>query len=238
MTDKLLLTTSLGRAVESEDFEHNRISGDEGELVKEVVLVLIGPSVNVIRLDLDLEGPVRLSNLVAVLIPLGEFHNRHGTGMVRNLVQMLADRLSSAGVLHLTKDVRPSVLEEVEGSLSVEGEHDEPVSGGHAISKELHAVTWSGVSHVGDGSCEFGDSHDGVLAALEDTGVWGVVGRDVLHQCGGANGMGSLDPAFGHGVGDSVEGQVHILLEEGLKLLTNEELLGSIVHLDHSPDHR
>ena len=56
---------------------------------------------------------------------------------------MLADGLSGTVVVHLSKNVRPSVLEEVERWLSIEGKHGEPVSRGHAVSKELHTVTWS-----------------------------------------------------------------------------------------------
>jgi len=237
MTDQLLFAVMLGRTVVTEDLEHNRISGDIGQLVKEVILVLVGPAIDVIRLNLDLERPVRFFDFVTVLIELGELHNGHATCMVRHLVQVLANGLSGARVLHLTKDVRPSVLEEVEGGLSIEGEHSEPVSGSHTVSKELHAVAWGSVSHLWHSSGELGDSHDGVLAALEDTRVGGVVGRNELHKRSGTDGMGSLFPARWHGVRDTVEGQVHILLEEAIEFLTNEELLGGSVFKDVSPDH-
>jgi len=141
-SDMLLLTTELGRGVISEDFEHSGVRLDDGELVMEVVLVGISPAVNIIRLDIDLEGPVMILNLITVLIELGKFHDGHGAGEVGNFGQMLTDGLSSALVVHFSKDVGPSVTEEVEGRLSVEGEHSEPVSGRHTVSEELHSVAW------------------------------------------------------------------------------------------------
>lgn len=82
VTNEFFLTAMLRRHVVTKDLEHNSVGWNEGELVEEVILVLIGPSINIIRLALDLERPVRLLFLVAILVKLSELHNRHGTGMV------------------------------------------------------------------------------------------------------------------------------------------------------------
>jgi len=88
---------------------------------------------------------------------------------------MLADGLSSAFVVHFEKDVRPTVFEEVERSLSIESEHGEPVTGGHTVSQALHAVAWGSLGILGSGLRELRDSHDHMLAALEGTSV-GAIG--------------------------------------------------------------
>ena len=75
-----------------------------------------------------------------------------------------------------------------------------------------------------------------MLAALEDTSVRSVVGGDELHESGGTTGMSLLYSAWGHGVGDSIEGQVHVLLEEASELVTDEESLGGVVSVDTLPD--
>jgi len=49
--------------------------------------------------------------------------------------------------------------------------------------------------------------------------------------------MSSLNSVSGHGVRDSVEGQVHVLLEESAEFGSNEELLGSSILKDFLPDH-
>lgn len=124
----LLWAVELRRAVVGENLEHGGVLGDNLELFVELVLVSISPAVNIIRLNIDLEGPVRVLLFVAKLIEFGQLHDRHSAGMVGNLVQMFTDRFSSTVVIHLSENVSPSVSEEVEGRLSIESKHGEPVS--------------------------------------------------------------------------------------------------------------
>ena len=67
--------------------------------------------------------------------------------MVGHFRQMLSNGLTGALILHFSEDVRPTVFEEIERGLAVEGEHGKPVRRGHAVSEELHAVAWSSVGH-------------------------------------------------------------------------------------------
>ena len=122
-----LVITVLGWAVVAEDSEHNGVYWHNCKLILEVVLEGVGPAIDIERLDINLERPVRVLLLVAILIVLSELHNGHGAGVVRNFVQVLANRLSSAVVIHLLEDVGPTILEEVEGRLSIEGKHGEPI---------------------------------------------------------------------------------------------------------------
>lgn len=119
--------TVLGRAVVAENSEHDGVYWHNLELILEVVLESVSPAIDIVRLDIDLERPVRVLLLVAVLIVLGQLHNGHGTGVIGNLGQVLANRLSGAVVIHLLEDVGPTILEEVEGRLSIEGKHGEPI---------------------------------------------------------------------------------------------------------------
>ena len=75
MTDESLVTTVLRRHIVTEDLEHDGVCGNEAQLIEEVVLILIGPSVDIIGLNFDLEGPVWLVLFVAKLVKLGELHN-------------------------------------------------------------------------------------------------------------------------------------------------------------------
>ena len=77
-----LLAVEFGRAVVGEDFEHGGVRRNNLELLVEVVLVLISPSIDVIGLNIDLERPVRVLLLVAKLIEFGQLHDRHSSGMV------------------------------------------------------------------------------------------------------------------------------------------------------------
>jgi len=156
--------------------------------------------------------------------------------MVGHFRQMLSNGLTGALILHFSEDVRPTVLKEVEGGLAVERKHGKPVSGGHAVSEEFHAVTWSSVGHNWLSLRELGNSHDSVLAASEDASVWGVWRCNELHQSSRANWMRSLDSSNGHGVRDGVEREVHVLLEEALELGSDVEWLGSAVLNDILPD--
>ena len=102
MSNQSFLTALLGRDIESKNLEHNCVGWDDGELVLEVVLVLIGPTVNVVRLNLDLERPVGLSYFVTKLVELGKLHDGHGTWEVCNFSQMLTNGLSGTIVVHLS----------------------------------------------------------------------------------------------------------------------------------------
>ena len=75
MTDESFFSTVLRGHIVSEDLKHYGVCRDKANLIEEVVLVLVGPTVDVIGLDLNLEGPVGLGLLVAKLVILSEFHN-------------------------------------------------------------------------------------------------------------------------------------------------------------------
>ena len=84
-SNESFFATSLRWWVKTEDLEHYGVSGDRSNLVTEVILELIGPAVDVVRLNLNLEGPVVIINFFAVLVELRELHDRHGTSEVSNL---------------------------------------------------------------------------------------------------------------------------------------------------------
>ena len=73
--DELLLTTLLRRRVECEDLEQHRVHWDHLELITEVVLELVSPAVDIVGLKLQLEGPVGLMLLVAVLVEHADLHD-------------------------------------------------------------------------------------------------------------------------------------------------------------------
>lgn len=75
VSNEFLFATLLGGTVVTENLEHNCVRRNNGKLVLEIVLVLIGPAVDVIGLNLDLEGPVVVLNGVTVLIELGKLHD-------------------------------------------------------------------------------------------------------------------------------------------------------------------
>jgi len=215
---------------------HCSVGGDLSELLKEVVLVCVGPPVDIVGLDINLERPVVVDNLITVLVELGQLHNRHGTDVVGNFGQVLANALASALVVHLYQDVGPTVLVEVEGGLSVKGEHCEPVTGVHSIAEAFDGVAWDGLRDLGVSNGELGGSHDSMLEALETTGVWAVGMSNELYLGDSAHGVSSLYSPKGHGVCDGIKGVVHVLVEKELKLLSDEELLGGSVLDDVVPD--
>lgn len=126
--NQVLFTALLRRSIEREDLEHDSVHRDNCKLVLEVVLILISPTVDIVGLDLKLEGPVRLLLLVAVLIKLGQLHDTGATNMICHTGQVFSNGLSSALVVELTQDGHPTVLEEVERFLAIEGEHSQDVS--------------------------------------------------------------------------------------------------------------
>ena len=231
-----LVVAELGWAVVPVHSEHSGVLGHDLELLVEVILVLVSPAVDVIGLDIDLEGPVWVFLFVSKLIEFGKFHDRHGTSMVCDLSQVLSDGLTGAVVVHFFEDVRPAVPEEVEGRLTVEGKHGKPISRGHAIAEELHTVAWGSLGGLRSRLRELRDSHDGMLAASEDTSVGSVVSGDELNQCADASWVGFLDSAHWHLIRDRVERQVHILIEESLELIANKESLRRVITVDALPD--
>ena len=126
--NQLVFAAELGRLIKCKHLEHYCVHWNYSHLVLEVVLILISPTVDIIGLDLKLEGPVRLLLLVAVLIKLGQLHDTGATNMICHTGQVFSNGLSSALVVELTQDGHPTVLEEVERFLAVEGEHSQDVS--------------------------------------------------------------------------------------------------------------
>lgn len=113
-TDEVVLATKLGRLVVGLNLEDGSVGVELGKLILEVVLVLIGPSIDIIRLKLNHERPVGLVLLLAVLIEKRHLHEGRGTDVVGGISEPFTVSLAEALILRLTKDVAPSVLEEVE----------------------------------------------------------------------------------------------------------------------------
>ena len=168
----------LDWAIVSDNPEHHSVHGDYRKLVLEVILVSIGPAIDVVGLNFDHEGPVRMRLLPAILVKLGQLHDGHGACMVRNLVQMLTNCLSGTVVVHLPQNIGPSVLEKVEGWLSVESKHCEPIGGGHAVSEEFDSVARCSLWSFRRRQRELRDSVNGVFASSENAGVGSVVCGD------------------------------------------------------------
>ena len=126
--DKVVFAILLRRGVKGEDLEHDRVPGNRLNLVLEIVLIFVGPSKDIVRLKLQLEGPVRVLFFVAILVELGHFHDGGATDVIGHRSQVLANGVLGTYVVHLTKDSDPSVLEEVERRLAVERKHCKDVS--------------------------------------------------------------------------------------------------------------
>ena len=169
--DHLIFTTALGRRIVSVYLEHNRVVRNDRQLVLEVVLVVISPSIGIIRLNFDLERPVRLWLCVSILIVHGEVLDGRGTDEISCSGNMFSKGLSSALIHWLTYDSRPSVLKVVERLLAVKREHGVPVGGSHAISVELDTVAWNSFHFVRHSHSLFSNAHDAVLSSSEDASV-------------------------------------------------------------------
>jgi len=113
-TDEVVLAAKLGRLVVGLNLEDGSVGVELRKLILEVILVLIGPSIDIIRLKLNHERPVGLVLLLAVLIEKRELHEGRGTDVVGGISEPFTVSLAEALILRLTKDVAPSVLEEVE----------------------------------------------------------------------------------------------------------------------------
>ena len=121
------LFVQLRRAVVAKNSEHNSVFWHHLKLFMEVVLVLISPPIDIVGFCINHKWPMRMLLFVAKLIEFGQLHNRHGTDKVSNFIHVLANSLSGAIIVHLLQDIAPSIPKEIEGRLTVEGEHSEPI---------------------------------------------------------------------------------------------------------------
>ena len=202
----------------------------------EIVLVLISPTVDVIRFKVDLEWPVRFSFLVSILIELGNLHNGSAADVVRDDSKVLSNGLTGTLIVWLTKNGRPSILEEVERLLAIEGEHGENVSGGHAISVKLNAVAWSSFFLVrSDFNC-LRNAQNAFSSTSEDTSVGRIFVGNELDLGVGSDWMSHLQPSNRHAVTADVVGEIHIVVEEANELVTYEEILALVITQDVLPD--
>ena len=92
-------------------------------------MIFIGPSVSIIGLNINLEGPVRLQGSLSELVILGKLHEGNGTDVVAGLSNALANGMVMALIVHLSQNIGPAMFEEVKRRLSVEGKHCKPVPG-------------------------------------------------------------------------------------------------------------
>ena len=190
----------LDWAIVSDNPEHHSVHGDYLKLLVEVILVSIGPAIDVVGLNFDHERPVWVILLFAILVKLGKLHDGHGACMIRNLGQMLANCLSGAVVVHFLQNIGPPVLEKVEGRLSVECKHCEPIGRGHAVSEEFDRVARCSLWSFWRRQRELRDPVNGVFASAEDTSVGSIVCRDELQQSDHTARMRPFDSAHRHGV--------------------------------------
>lgn len=70
-----LFFSEFDRAIVSKDFEHYSVLRNDLELLFEVILVCVSPTINVVRLDFDHEGPVGVLHFLTKLIELSKLHN-------------------------------------------------------------------------------------------------------------------------------------------------------------------
>jgi len=143
-----LLTTNFRRLVVGNDLEHDGVHRDSIHLVLEVVFIIVAPAVHIVGFNVDLVRPVGILLRDAILIKIGQVHDRGSTGVISDTREVLADCLAGALVVGLTKDGRPPVLEEVEGRLSVKGEHGEPVCRVHTVAEEFDSMAGNGLAYV------------------------------------------------------------------------------------------
>lgn len=227
--NKFFFATELGRLIVGNNLEHNSVSRDNEQLVLEVIFVFIFPSVDIVRLNVDFIGPVRVLLFLTILIEISQVHNGSAAGVISDTREVLANGLAGALVIGLAKNGRPSVLKEVEGLLAIEGEHGYPVGRVNAVTKELDSVSRDGFGNVRERLNSIGDAHDDVLGTSENASVRRIRVSDVLHLSNGANGMGNLLSINRHSITDNIVGEVHILGEKGLELWAREESLAGTI---------
>ncbi len=235
-SDQVIFATELRRLVVGEHLEHRGVGFDLFELVIEVVLVSISPAIDIIRLEVDHEWPVRLCDLITMLIVLCELHDGSATNVVGSVGAELTVGHSKALVLGFSQDIGVSVLEEVVAGLAIVSESGDEVAGGHTVTEELDRGAGASLGHFWGGLGELRNSQDGVLGALEDTSVGGVVSGDELSFGNAALGFNSLDGIVWSGVRDSVKVHVEVLVEEFLEIFSNEESFILARDLDLVPD--
>ncbi len=235
-SDQSVFATELRRLVVGEHLEHRGVGFDLFELVIEVVLVSIGPAIDIIRLEIDHEWPVRLCDLITKLIELGELHDGSASNVVSSVGAEFTVSHSKALVLGLSQDVGVSVLEEVVAGLAVVSELGDQVTGGHTVTEELDTGAGASLGHFWGGLGEIRNSKNGVFGALEDTGVRGVVSGDELSFGNATLGVNSLDRLVWSGVRDSVKVHVEVFVKEFLEIFSNKESFELARLLDLVPD--
>ena len=208
--DQLFFTTALGGLIVSEYLEHYGVVRNDRQLVLEVVLILISPSVDIIRLNFDHEGPVRLLLLVTILIVLGDLIDGGGANVISHRGEVLSKGLTGALIYWLTHNGRPSVLKEVVRLLAVEGEHSVPVGGCHAISEELDTLAWNSFRFVRHSLSKFRNAHDAMLSSSEHTSVRRVLMGNELDLRVDSHWLNLLLPMNWIAVTDGVEDDVQI----------------------------
>ena len=138
-------------AVPGENLPHGGIRRNNLKLILEIILVLVGPAVDVVGLDLNHERPVRVLLSLAKLIVLRHLHEGISSDKVGSFSQLLSEGLAHALVVHLSDNVALSVLKEVEGRLTIECELGLYVGRTHTISQEFEFETWGALRHLGCG---------------------------------------------------------------------------------------
>ena len=156
--------------------------------------------------------------------------------MISHSSKVLSNGLTGALIVRLTKNGRPSILKEVERLLAIEREHGYDVGGGHAISVELHTVAWNSFLLVRHSLNRIRNSHDTVLSSSEDTSVRSVFVGNELDLRVDSHWMSHLQPSDRHRVTASVVGEVHIVIKEAFKFVTNKEILTLNVAQNVLPD--
>ena len=145
------LVVKLWWAVVGDHLPHGGVRWNNLKLVLEVILVLVGPAVDVVGLDLDHEWPVRVLLRLTILIEFSHLHEGPSSDKVGSFGQLLSEGLASALVVHLLDNVALSVLEEVEGRLAIKGELGHHIGRAHAVSQELHFEAWGTLGYLGCG---------------------------------------------------------------------------------------
>ena len=138
-------------AVVGDHLPHGGVRWNNLKLVLEVILVLVGPAVDVVGLDLDHEWPVRVLLRLTILIEFSHLHEGPSSDKVGSFGQLLSEGFASALVVHLLDNVALSVLEEVERRLAIKGELGHHVGRAHAISQEFHFEAWGTLGYLGCG---------------------------------------------------------------------------------------
>lgn len=114
VTNELFFATKLRRLVIGHNLEKSNVRLENLQLVVEIVLVGISPAIDIIRLELNHEWPVRLRLSVAVLVVQSQVHKGVSTDVVSGIGEPLGISLTSASVLWRSENIGPTVFEVVE----------------------------------------------------------------------------------------------------------------------------